>query len=145
MNPIKACILLLLGSPFCPPVFAQEAKVHPEATTGKIYFIRSTGFKGSIMPFTTFIDGNLVCKLNNKRYSVHEAPPGEHKITVQFAGKMAKQKAEPVTVNLEAGKTYYIQLVYQTGMLVDNLYCQEVTENSARAILPGLAEDTECR
>lgn len=118
-------------------VFAQEK-------TAKVYFIRSTGFQGSAVAFTAFIDQQLVCKLNNKKYSIHEVTPGEHTFTVQFAGKKSKEKAEPIKINVEEGKTYYIQMVFQTGAFVNNLYCQEVTENSAKTVLAVCQEDTNC-
>lgn len=110
----------------------------------KIYFIRSTGFAGSMSAFTAFIDEELVCKLNNKRYSIHDLTPGEHTFTVQFAGKKAKKRAEPITIKVEAGKTYYIQMVFQTGAFKNNLYCQEVTENSANTVLVDCELDTKC-
>lgn len=112
--------------------------------SAKVYFIRSTGFQGSAVAFTAFIDQQLVCKLNNKKYSIHELSPGEHVFTVQFAGKTAKEKAEPIKINVEAGKTYYVQMVFQTGYLKNNLYCQEVTESSAKTVLTNCVEDTKC-
>lgn len=113
----------------------------PNAT---VYFIRSTGFNGSLVPFTAFIDKQLVCKLNNKKYSTHQVAPGEHIFTVQFAGKQAKDKAEPIVIKVEAGKTYYVQMVFQAGVLKNNLYCQEVTEMSAKAVMPALSLDNDC-
>jgi hypothetical protein len=101
-------------------------------------------FQGSASAFTAFIDGELACKLNNKKYSIHEVAAGEHQFTVQFGGKKSKKKAEPITINIEAGNTYYIQMVFQTGAFVNNLYCQEVTESSAKTILSDLEEDTKC-
>lgn len=112
--------------------------------TGKVYFVRSTGFQGSAAAFTAFIDKQLVCKLNNKKYSIHEVPTGEHTFTVQFAGKSAKEKAEPITINIEEGKTYYIQMIFQSGFVKNNLYCQEVTENSIKPVLAECKEDTDC-
>jgi hypothetical protein len=110
----------------------------------KDHFNRSAGFQGSGAGFTAFIEGELAYKLNNKRYSIHEVQPGEHRFTVQFAGKQAKEKAEPITINVEAGKTYYIQMIFQSGFFVNNLYCQEVTEASAKTILSSLKEDINC-
>ncbi len=110
----------------------------------KVYFIRSTGFNGSAVAFTTFIDDQLVCKLNNKRFSVHELVPGKHTFSVQFAGKTSKEKAERITIDVEAGKTYYVQLIFQPGAFKNNLYCQEVTQNSVEAILKSCQEDKEC-
>ena len=125
--------------------FAQaQTATDTSAKTGTVYFIRATGYAGSATAFTAFVDGNLACKLNNKKFSVHQVPAGEHVFTVQFAGKKAKEKAEPITINVEEGKTYYIQMVFQTGFFVNNLYCQEVTENSAKTVLKQCQEDTKC-
>ena len=126
------CLTMQLG-------FSQE--------NAKVYFMRTTGFQGSAAAFTSFIDGEMVCKLNNKRYSIHEVSPGTHLFSVQFAGKKSKSKAEDeqISIELEAGKTYYIQMLFQTGLFVNNLYCQEVTESSANKILPDLKEDTKCQ
>lgn len=110
--------------------------------TAKVYFMRSTGFSGSAQGFTVFIDDKIVCKLNNKRYSLHDIAPGTHQFSVQFAGKSAKGKAERIEINVEAGKTYYIQLIFQTGFIKNNLYCQEVTESSAKTMLGSLKEDS---
>ena len=111
---------------------------------GTVYFIRSTGFQGSAVAITAFVDGNFVCKLNNKKYSVHKVMPGERIFSVQFAGKSAKESAEQIRINIEAGKSYYIQMILQTGLFVNNLYCQEVTENSAKMAMANCLEDTKC-
>ncbi len=112
--------------------------------TAKVVFMRSTGYNGSAVAFTAFIDDKLVCRLNNKRFSTHIVAPGDHIFSVQFAGRGAKEKAERITITAEAGKTYYIQFVFQPGLLVNNIYCQEVTENSAKTMLPKLKEDVKC-
>jgi hypothetical protein len=129
---------------FCLQQGHSQDNTGTSTNTATVYFLRSTGFNGSMSAFTAFIDDTLVCKLNNKRYSIHTIQPGSHKFTVQFAGKKSKDKAEPITINAEAGKTYYIQMIFQPGAFVNNLYCQEVTENSAKAMLPKLKEDTKC-
>ena len=112
--------------------------------TGKVYFIRSTGFQGSAVAFTAFVDGELVCKLNNKKYSIHDVNVGEHTFTVQFAGKNAKAKAEPIKINIEAGKAYYIQMIFEAGIVINNLYCLEIDENSAKNLISYCNQDTKC-
>lgn len=134
-----AIVMLITGS-----LKAQNGSSDSSRQNAKIYFMRSTGFTGSAQGFTVFIDDVVVCKLNNKRYSVHDLAPGTHIFSVQFAGKGAKEKAERIEINIEAGKTYYIQLIFQTGFWKNNLYCQEVTQSSANKVLPGLEEDKKC-
>ncbi|MFT7385510.1 MAG: hypothetical protein ACI82E_000261 [Nonlabens sp.] len=126
----------------------NEAVFAPSIINGDlkatIYFIRATGFMTSVTPFTAFIDKQLVCKLNNNKYSIHQVDPGKHIFTVQFDGNEAKAKAEPITINVEAGKTYYVQMLLQASLVVSNLYCQEVTEMSAKTVLPSLKIDNDC-
>jgi hypothetical protein len=128
-------------------MFAQSASNSADSImqTGRVYFMRSTGFNGSAVAFTVFIDDTIVCRLNNKRYSIHEVKPGTHIFSAQFAGKKSKEKAERIEISIEAGKIYYIQLIFQGGAFANNLYCQEVTENSAKKVLPELEEDKKCQ
>lgn len=126
-------------------VKAQDTEKLDKVETGKIYFLRSTGFAGSAQAFKTFIDGEFVCKLNNKKYSIHEVPVGKHKCSVQFGGKTSKEGAEKFEVQVEAGKITYVQLVFETGMWVNNVYCEEVTENTAKNKMEKMKEDTECK
>jgi len=137
MKTIKLMLLLFVVHIFISTVSAQSEK-------GKIYFIRSTGYQGSAVPYTAFIDDQLVCKLNNKRFSIHEVDPGTHSFSVQFAGKNAKEKAERISIDVEAGKTYYIQLIFQPGLLTNNLFCQEVTASSAKTVLAKCQQDMKC-
>lgn len=126
------CITLL----FATHTFAQE--------NAKLYFIRTTGFNGSAVPFSAFVDDTMKCRLNNKRYSLHELSPGIHTISTQFASKKSKAKAKRITIDMEAGKTYYVQLIFQVGLFKNNLYCKDVTENSAKTIIVNLKEDQNC-
>ncbi|MEP7319629.1 MAG: DUF2846 domain-containing protein [Panacibacter sp.] len=111
------------------------------ANAGIVYFMRSTGFVGAAAGFNVFVDSSFVCRLNEKRYSVHYVPAGTHTFSAQFAGKKSKKVAEKVPIEIEKGHTYYIQLVFQNGAFVNNIYCQEVTKNSANLIMPSLKED----
>lgn len=136
--------LLALSAALFQTAAAQGTSAPEKEEMAKIIFIRATGHPGSATAFTTFIDDNIVCRLNNKRFSTHSVLPGEHTFSVQFAGKESKEKAERIKISVEAGKTYYVQLIIQQGWLANNLYCQEVTENSANLLLPKLKEDTKC-
>ena len=123
-------------------VKAQESE---KVEIGKIYFLRSTGFAGSASAFKIFIDGEFVCKLNNKKYSIHEVTAGRHHCSVQFGGKISKESAEKFEVEVTAGKITYVSLVFETGMWVNNIYCEEITENSAKSRMQQMQEDTECK
>lgn len=124
------------------PVSIQSTISHNNKAT--IYFIRSTGANAMFSGFMAFIDEQLVCKLNNNRFSTHQVDPGEHVFSVQFAGKQVKEKAKPISIKVEVGKTYYIQMVILAEMWKINLLCQEVTEMSAKKIMPALSQDNDC-
>lgn len=136
-------LLILISVLFIGSIEAQETVTTTQ--TGKIYFLRSTGFAGSAQAFKTFIDEKFVCKLNNKKYSVHEVPAGKHKCSVQFGGQKPKEGAEKFEVEVEAGKNTYVQLVFETGFWINNVYCEEVTENTANQKMSNMSEDTDCQ
>ncbi len=139
---MQKIVLMIMVTFISGALYAQAiSDSNSNSQNAKVYFLRSTGFQGSAQGFTTFIDDKVVCKLNNKRYSLHEVPSGTHNFSVQFAGKNSKEKAERVEIEMEAGKTYYIQLIFQTGLLKNNLYCQEVTKSSAKTMMDKLKED----
>ena len=121
-----------------------KAQNTEKVETGKIYFLRSTGFAGSAQAFKTFIDEQFVCKLNNKKYSIHEVPVGKHKCSVQFGGKKSKDGAEKFEILVEPGKITYVELVFEPGAFVNNIYCEEVTENTAKLKMAKMSEDTDC-
>lgn len=127
-------------------VIAQERenKKPENKEMGKIIFIRSTGFVIYDASFKTFIDNKLICKLNNKKYSIHEVPVGKHECSVQFAGKKSKEKADKFEVEVEPGKINYIRIVLKTGFFANTIYCEEITEKSAEKEMKKMEEDTKC-
>ena len=140
---MKKALLIVILILVSGMLYAQNQNEQPDSATqtAKVYFMRSTGFQGSAQGFTVFIDDTVVCKLNNKRFSIHEVTPGTHRFSVQFAGKNSKEKAERIEIEIEAGKTYYIQLIFQSGLVKNNLYCQEVTKSSANTMLDKMKQD----
>jgi hypothetical protein len=117
-------------------------------STAKVYLLRRSVSSGIFESVKTFMDGNLICRLNNRRYSLHEVPAGTHTFTVQNSGEKPKKsaEAEAITIVMEAGKTYYVTTQWErnpwTGMI--NIYPQEITPNSASVIMGSLKEDTNC-
>ena len=111
----------------------------------EINFIRTTGFAGSAQAFKTFIDSTFVCKLNNNKYSIHLVKPGIHTFSVQFGGKKLKEKAEKFELLTESNKKYYIGIMFETGLFINNTYCQEITETTAKRKMEKLTEDKDCK
>ena len=127
---------------------AQELVENEQnSPNGLVYFIRGKGFAGSATAFSAIIDDTLVCKLNNRRYSVHQVSPGRHEFKAQFGGKKGKKKAEIAVIDVEAGKTYYIQMVMQASFFVNDLTAQEITRNSALRLMEDdeIQLDSDCK
>jgi hypothetical protein len=104
MKKYKLLILILLT--FVNFINSQD-KESPKK--GKIYFLRSTGLVGSAGAFKTYIDGELVCKLNNKKYSIHNVTIGKHECFVLFGGLKLNEKAEKCEIQVEPDKITYVQ------------------------------------
>ena len=102
---------------------------------------------GSATPFSAIIDEVRVCKLNNRKYSVHQVSPGEHEFKAQFGGKKGKKKAEIAKINIEAGGTYYIQMVRQSSFVSADVIAMEITRNSALRLIEDdkIELDPNCR
>jgi hypothetical protein len=138
----KLLLIFLLSISFNSLMKAQE-KITTE--TGKIYFLRSTGFSSSGYGFKMFIDDKFVCKLNNKKYSVHEVAVGKHHCFVKGEKKKPVESAEKFEVQVEAGKITYVQLVYEVGFFKSyRLYCEEVAQDLAKMKMEKMEEDTKC-
>lgn len=134
----KLACLFIIQCCFCHISFSQDTP--DDDLPAKVYFIRHTGFEGSAVSFKAVINKEVVCKLANKRYSIHELPAGEHSFSVQFSGK----QADPLTMHIEPGKTYYLYMVLQPGVMKTALYCIEITENAAQIFLKACEQHTKC-
>jgi len=138
----KIILLLIIIFIFSLSVNAQETK---NKETGKICFLRSTGLNSSGYGFKMFIDDKLVCKLNNKKYSVHEVAVGKHNCFVKGEKKKSDESVEKFEVQVEAGKITYVQLIYEVGFFKSYLlYCEEVAEDLAKMKIEKMSEDTKC-
>ncbi len=117
--------------------FSQEKKA-------KAYLIRATSITGAALSLKAFIDTRMVCLLNNNKFSVHEVNAGTHTFHVQALGKKPDRASERMSIELEEGKTYYIQMVYMGKLILDKLFFQEITTNMGQQILKKCVEDTKC-
>ena len=134
-------VILLIVFSFSLTMNAQEEE---KKETGKIYLIRSTGFALYNAPYKIFIDGKLVCKLKNNKFSIHDLSEGVHQCAVQFNGTKLKEKTEKFEVTIIKEKLTYVQISIKVGFAVSKVYCEEVTENTAKQKIEKMSEDTKC-
>jgi len=123
------------------PSVSEENVQIEEETKGEIIFIRDTGYNGSIIACRAFIDENVVARINNKRFTKHLVEAGEYDISSQFYGEKRRKKARISKINVEAGKTHYVLLVYRVGFWKTKLDMVEITETSAQSWIEEMKED----
>jgi hypothetical protein len=121
-------------------MFLASSSLYGQNQNGKVYFIRSEGIQAPAAAFSLFIDQKMVGKLNNKRFSMHDVNPGKHVFSTQFAGKKSNEKAEKIEMQIEDGKSYYVQVKFQHGLFKNKLHFKEIKEADAKKMMPALRE-----
>lgn len=137
---LSVLILFLLAT----TVVYSQSSTGQVSIPAKVIFMRSTGMFGVTKAYQTYIDEQLACRINNKRFSAHLVQPGEHNIAVQYSGKGLKAKTKRIKINAEPGKTYYFQLFDKPNGLLNELACMEVCPQCVDRQMSRLKEDTKC-
>ncbi len=106
---------------------------------GKVYFLRSTNYVASLVPFKALIDSQVVCKLKNNRYSVHAVTAGEHNFQTKATGLGSKKTSRSLRINIQSGKTTYLSVANTNPP-----YLEELTEDSGQRLLKRLGETRDC-
>jgi len=112
--------------------------------TGKVYLIRATGFTGSAVNYRLYIDDQLICKLKNKSYSIHDISVGDHTVSVVSGGIASKKKSPPLKITVTEGKVNYVSVVSTQSGYANKITCQEITQNSADPLLAKATENKNC-
>ena len=128
-------VAFLLAASFT--AFSQE-------NTGQVYLIRSTGYTGSAVNYSFYVDGLLLCKLKNKSYSIHDLSPGNHTISVVSGGLSNGKKSPPLKITVVSGKVNYVSVVSTQSGYANKITCQEITQNSAEPLLAKAKEKKNC-
>lgn len=115
-----------------------------QTKTGQVYLIRSTGYTGSAVNYSFFVDEQLTCKMKNKSFSIHDLPLGEHTISVSSGGISTGKKSAPLKITVMEGKVNYVSVVSTQAGYANKITCQEITENSAAPILAKATQKTDC-
>jgi len=115
-----------------------------QTKTGQVYLIRSTGYTGSAVNYSFYIDDQLICKLKNKSFSIHDLPVGEHTVSVVSGGISNGKKSTPLKITVIEGKVNYVSVVSTQAGYANKITCQEITQNSAESVLAKTKEKKDC-
>jgi hypothetical protein len=125
---------------------ALPGLVHAQTATdtvGTVYLMRRTGYSGFMDGYSIFMDGWRICTLNNKKYSVHQVPAGEHRFSVRFNGSNEKEEGEFLTVVIERGREYYLMVDQRNGFNA-RVTLQELAGSSGKKAMEQLTKDQNC-
>ncbi|MGN6437199.1 MAG: DUF2846 domain-containing protein [Agriterribacter sp.] len=137
MKQLKFQLAILLAL-WCLGTQAQDS-----TQVSKIYFLRSTGYNGSLLTFHCFIDSGMVCKLKNNQYSLHTVPPGEHRLDVTAHSKELKNDNQSLKISTVAGQSYYIKILPAKGYN-NKVKLLSVSENTIRPVMAKCEPQTNC-
>lgn len=129
----------ILASALIALVIACMFSAFKPQQTGKVYFIRSTNFSGTLVNNKVYIDDVLVCHLKNKHYSVHEVEAGAHIVSVSNTGLGSHAKSRPLKINVVANKNNYLVVVNGKQLTL-----QELVESSAEEVLKQVVVTNNC-
>lgn len=124
--------------------FVASLNAFAQTKTGRVYLIRSTGYTGSAVNYSFYVDGRLICKMKNKSFSIHDLPVGEHTVSIVSGGISNGKKSAPLKVTVVEGKINYVSVVSTESGYVNKITCQEITKNSADPILAKAKEKKDC-
>jgi hypothetical protein len=103
-----------------------------DATSAAVYFLRESAFVGGGVSYFIFEDATKIGLLKSGTYFVHKAAPGKHTYWAETEGKSS------VTLDAQAGQTYYIEGGIGIGFWAGRPQLSEVTRPVAERILPDL-------
>lgn len=130
-------LLFLMITTYC--------QLQAQSDKATVYLLRSVG-PDQYVPYFTYLDSTLLCKLGNGKYSVHEVAPGEYKFHAQYKGKLKPSPETDLPVNLEAGKTYYISVNISTKAFAKgSFYCEQLSEEEGQKRAEVFKLDKKCQ
>lgn len=99
---------------------------------GIVYFLRESSFGGGGISYFIFEDATKIGVLKSGSYFIHQAAPGKHTYWAETESRAA------VTIQVEAGQTYYIEGGVGMGIWAGRPELTEITGKVAEKFLPDL-------
>lgn len=129
-------VTVLIG---CASVSKQAANVYPEPKPAKglIYFYREKKFMGMAVSYNVKENEKVIGAIANGTYFFVFADPGKHSYTASTEASSSR------TVDVEGGKTYYIEAGVEMGVFAGHPALKIASEAEAKSVLPTLTYATK--
>lgn len=125
------CVLLIAGCATLGPTYQKTDKI-PEGM-GLVYIYRPSGFVGGGVSYDVKVGDTVITTLYNGGYYPYFAKPGELELWAKTEAKSA------VTLDVKAGKIYYVKGTVGVGFIVGRPHLMVVSESV------GETEIAECK
>ena len=99
---------------------------------GLVTFLRESAFIGGGISYYIHEDGRKIGALRSGTWFMHRAVPGQHTYSAETEAK------DFVTINVEAGKNYYVIGSISMGMMAGRPQLKEASEAYAKGLIPNL-------
>ena len=128
-----ACLVAVVMTG-CAGVQRHKSKPMPTPEPGKglVYFFRPSSFIGGGVQMKISDADKTIGALQSGTYFFYQTEPGTH----QFGASTEAENT--ITMNVEAGKTYYVEGSIGMGLLVGHGHLKEVDATVAHEELPKL-------
>lgn len=131
------CLLVLSGCAKMPvkgdyTVLDAPPVIEADAETGLVYFLRESAFMGGGITYFIWEDQEKIGLLRSGSYFIHKAKSGQHTYWAETEAKTH------LTLNVDAGKTYYVLGGVSMGVWAGRPSLEVVTEGVAQGMLPKL-------
>lgn len=91
------------------------------------------------------MDQKIVCSLRNGQYSKHQLEPGEHTFHAQYRGKVKSKPETDLSIDLEAGKIYYVAIEIRTKAFgKGNFHCEPISEEEGQKRMENFYFNQKC-
>jgi len=120
-------------------IFALANQSFSQQKTTELVFLRPSSMNGAAVNFQIFVDGVLICKIPNRRFSFHQVSPGTHVITIASGGINIQRKGAPLSIEVKEGIPVYVQISTDKG-----LYGKEVSRSAAELLKQKLKPVVDC-
>jgi len=116
-------------------VFAVQFQIQAQSEKATVYLLRPDGLD-DFVPYYAYFNQKLISTLGEGKYSTHQIDPGFYEIHTQYRGKIKPDPETVLSLNIDAGQTYYITLTTKTKAFgKGKFYCNLVSEEEGKELI----------
>lgn len=135
-------IIFIMILPFLMALASDKGnEVITQDDKATLVFYRKGQFGGALQNYNVYVNGKKLCKISNGKFFSYNMTPGEAYLTSKAGGVEVFKKKETFSLDVEAGKTYYIECNLKRSLTRYRMEFTEVTQNTAKNVMKKLEED----